>query len=77
MDELRTRIIYDYGRWDFEQEVEDYAGGLGVKDAEWATIQADLQEALNLVADALVRDAVHKFLSEHKVLGFYPIKESK
>lgn len=63
MSEVRTRVIYDYGRWDFEQELLNYAGAGSAlpTDEEWVVIQAGLQFAINESADAIIRDAIHLY----------------
>ena len=77
MDEIPTRIIYDYGRWDFEQEVYDYAGDTAPipNDEEWVKIQEDLVKQISDTADSIVREHITRFLASKKVLGFYNPKE--
>jgi hypothetical protein len=60
MDEVRTRIIYDYGRWDFEQELLDYLGEDHPlpTDEEWVAIQESLQLSLNESAWGIIRTAM-------------------
>lgn len=78
MDEVRTRIIYDYGRWDFEQEIYDYAGDNAPipTDAEWVEIQASLVQQISDTADSIVREHIYTYLAQRKVLGFYTPKEN-
>lgn len=65
MSEVRTRVIYDYGRWDFEQELQS----LGVRpptDEEWQNLQAGMQFAINESADAIVRDTITDHINRSK-----------
>jgi hypothetical protein len=76
-DEVRTRIIYDYGRYDFEQELEEYLGVTQVPtDEEWVQIQAGIQFAINESAWNIVRDAMIGYKNKREnatpVTGFSP-----
>jgi hypothetical protein len=66
MEEVRTRIIYDYGRWDFETELQDYIGKdtPPPTDEEWVEIQAGMQFALNESAWNIVRDAMFDLINK-------------
>lgn len=77
MEEVRTRVIYDYGRWDFENELRDYAGeSIPIpNDEEWVQIQAGIQYAINESAWSIIRDSMLLFLERKKALGFYDPKE--
>ena len=79
MDEVRTRIIYDYGRWDFEQELLDYLGENTPlpTDQEWVAIQDGIQSAINESAWNIIRDSMIDYANKHKenttpVTGFSP-----
>ena len=76
MEEVRTRVIYDYGRWDFESELRDYANDESVPiptDEDWVKIQAGIQYAINESAWAIIRDSMLMFLSSKN----YNINEPK
>ena len=66
MEEVRTRVIYDYGRWDYENELRDYAGeSVPIPtDEEWVRIQAGIQFAINESAWAIIRDSMLMFLHD-------------
>jgi hypothetical protein len=65
MEEVRTRVIYDYGRWDFETELKDYADESAPipTDEEWVKIQAGIQHAINESAWEIIRDSMLLFLN--------------
>ena len=71
MEEVRTRIIYDYGRWDFETELLDYIGKdtPPPTDEEWVAIQAGIQFAINEAAWNIVRDAMFDLTTKRAKKG--------
>lgn len=66
MPEIRTRVIYDYGRWDYEQELKDYVGEDTPlpTDEEWVSIQEGIQFAINESAWAIIRDSMLMFTQD-------------
>jgi hypothetical protein len=79
MEEIRTRVIYDYGRFDFEQDLLDYAGENTPlpNDEEWSLIQAGMQFAFNEAAWDIVRDSMLAHLNTKRVLGFFDLNGDK
>lgn len=70
--EIRTRIIYDYGRLNFVQELKELSPETPAPtDAEWVAIQSQLQNDINTIADALAL----KYISDH--IGNHILKEGK
>ena len=65
MSEVETKVIYDYGRWDFETELKDYADESAPipNDEEWVKIQAGIQHAINESAWEITRDSMLLFLN--------------
>ena len=64
--EIRTRIIYDYGRSNFEQELQELSPETPAPtDAEWVTIQAQLQEDISAVADAFALKYIATHIGNH------------
>jgi hypothetical protein len=65
MEEVQTKIAYDYGRSDFETELKDYADESAPipNDEEWVKIQAGIQHAINESAWEIIRDSMLLFLN--------------
>ena len=65
--EIRTMVVYEYTRWDFETELDELSSTTPAPtDEEWVAIQNDLQEEINDAVDAIIRQYLYRHINKHK-----------
>ncbi len=60
----RQMVVYEYGRNDFETDLDDYSAGQenSVTDEEWNEIQDYLSDRIGEYVDELIKQAIYNFL---------------
>ncbi|CAB4137633.1 hypothetical protein UFOVP325_56 [uncultured Caudovirales phage] len=69
--EIRTMVVYEYTRFDFEYELDELSSQLSSTtpvptDEEWVAIQNDLQKEVNDAVDAIIRQHLYNHINYHK-----------
>jgi hypothetical protein len=65
--EIRTMVVYEYTRWDFEVELDELSSTSPVPtDEEWVAIQNDLQKEMNDAVDSIIREHLYRHINKHK-----------
>ncbi len=64
----RQMVVYQYGRNDFEADLDDYSSGEenSVTDEEWNEIQDYLSDRIGDYVDELIKQAIYNFLETKK-----------
>lgn len=64
----RQMVVYEYGRNDFEADLDDYSGGEynSVSYGEWNAIQDYLSDRMSEHVDELIKQAIYNFIETKK-----------